>query len=190
MSPATRARAQQGGLRLLLPVALEKGRYQLRVAAGNDDIAGGVPYDIEIPDFDAPFVMSGLLVGSIESTAILTAQPSNTGKIPGGSVVTPTTTRIFSRQDAISIYAELYDDQASPGDVGGDAELRDAAGQVVLTKPLERVPGESGLLEGHRMRVTLPLADVAPGSYALQVHGRSGKDRNRRATRSLIVRVK
>ena len=90
----------------------------------------------------------------------------------------------------ISIYTELYDDKAPPGDVGGHAELRDAAGQVVLTRPLERVPGESGLLEGHRMRVTLPLAGVAPGSYALQVHGRSGDDRDRRATRSLIVRVK
>ena len=190
MRPATRASIQQTGLRLLAPVAFEKGRYQLRVAAGNDDVAGGVPYDIEIPDFDAPFVMSGLLVGSLDSTAILTAQPSNTGRIPGGSVVTPTTTRTFSGQDVIRIYTELYDDKASADQVGGHAELRNTAGQVVLTRPLERVPGESGLLEGHRMQVSLPLTGVAPGSYALQVHGRSGEDRDRRATRSLIVRVK
>jgi hypothetical protein len=62
---------------------------------------------------------------------------------------------------------------------------------VVLTTPLERVTGEGGLLEGHRTRVPLPLADVAPGRCALQVHGRSpGDDRDQRATRSLIVRVK
>ena len=40
------------------------------------------------------------------------------------------------------------------------------------------------------MWVTLPLADVPAGAYALQVHGRSGNDKDRRDTRSLIVRVK
>jgi hypothetical protein len=38
--------------------------------------------------------------------------------------------------------------------------------------------------------VLLPLAGIEPGQHVLQVHGRSGNDRDRRAIRSLIVRVK
>lgn len=123
--------------------------------------------------------------GSIEA-----ATPGNTGRIPGGTVLTPTTRRDFSRQDVVRVYTELYDDKASPTDFAGHAELRDATGNVVLMKPLERVPGESGILEGYRMQVSLPLEGVARGTYALQVHGRSGDDKDRRGTRSLLIRVK
>jgi len=45
------------------------------------------------------------------------------------------------------------------------------------------------MLEGYRMWVTVPLAGVPAGIYALQVHGQSGDDKDRRGTRSLIVRV-
>ena len=84
----------------------------------------------------------------------------------------------------------LDDRKATANDFSAHVNLLNEAGVVVLTKPLERVPGENGLLEGHRMGVALPLAEVAPGSYALQVHGRSGDNRDQRASRSLIVRVK
>ena len=40
------------------------------------------------------------------------------------------------------------------------------------------------------MQVSLPLAGVPRGTYALQVHGRSGDDKDRRGTRSLLIRVK
>jgi len=190
MTRQTRSRINETGLRLLAPLAVGEGRYQLRIAFGSDQLAGGVIADLEVPDFESRFVMGGLLVGSDQSDAVHTVTPNNTGRIPGGSAVIPTTKREFSRNDVIKIYTELYDKKASAGDFGAHLELRNEAGNVALSKPLERVPGESGLLEGHRMRVALPLADVAPGRYALQVHGRSGNNRDQRATRSLIVRVK
>ena len=90
----------------------------------------------------------------------------------------------------VRIYTELYDERASAADFAGDAELRDVRGRVTLSKPLERVPGESGMLEGSRMQVSLPLAGVPPGTYALQVHSRSGDDKDQRGTRSLLVSVK
>ena len=60
-------------VRIVSELALPAGRYQLRVAAGTDVVAGNIIYDLEVPDFtDGPLAMSGLMVLSGADPMVLT----------------------------------------------------------------------------------------------------------------------
>jgi hypothetical protein len=60
-------------VRVVSELALPAGRYQLRVAAGTDVVAGNIIYDLEVPDFtDGPLAMSGLMVLSGADPMVLT----------------------------------------------------------------------------------------------------------------------
>lgn len=60
-------------VRMLTQFELRPGRYQLRVAAGNDVVAGSVVHDIEVPDYrDGPLTMSGVTIVSRPDAALTT----------------------------------------------------------------------------------------------------------------------
>jgi VWFA-related protein len=64
---------EQIRLRIVSELELPPGRYQLRVAAGTDVVAGNIVYDLDVPDFsDAPLAMSGLIVVATAEPMVLT----------------------------------------------------------------------------------------------------------------------
>ena len=54
------------GIRMLIETTLPPGRYQMRIAAGNQQTkSGSVVYDIDVPDFSKDqLAMSGVAIGS------------------------------------------------------------------------------------------------------------------------------
>jgi VWFA-related protein len=59
-------------VRVVSDLNLPPGRYQVRVAAGADVVAGNVVYDLEVPDFaGAPLSMSGLMLALPSEPTVL-----------------------------------------------------------------------------------------------------------------------
>ena len=60
--------------------ALQKGRYQVRVASGSELIAGGVVMDVEVPDFTSKPLMMGGLSLATDRNILPTVQAANESK--------------------------------------------------------------------------------------------------------------
>jgi len=131
-----------------------------------------VSYDLDVPDFGAPAVaMSGLLVTSREAARALTASVDEALKpmLP----TPPTTVRRFETGDVVTAYAEVYDGREPARELVIATRVASVDGREVLrTARLrassERAAGEGGLGQ----RVDVPLADVSPGRYVLQIQAR------------------
>lgn len=193
LQPSTREKLAKSGLRLLAPVSLPPGRYQLRVAAGNEETNGSVVYDLDVPDFNAPFAMSGILVSSVRSTDVMTLSPADAPPIPGAAWGTPTTSRQFGRDEVVRIYGELYERAPSGANMlVMEAALRDVSGRTLISRSRQRPAGDArdGVTGGYGFGLELPLAGVPAGTYTLQVQGRSGTNRDRRIVRNLLIQVK
>ena len=70
--------------------------------------AGSVVYDLDVPDFTkAPLVMSGVSIGSVATSRIMTmnAKSAFAATLPGNI----TSTRVFDAGDTLGIYAEVYE---------------------------------------------------------------------------------
>ena len=73
--PDALAAAKARGIRVLSALDLPPGRYQLRIAATeeNGNTTGSVIYDLEVPDFfKAPLTMSGVAVTSASAGQVVT----------------------------------------------------------------------------------------------------------------------
>ena len=67
-------------VRVVSELALPAGRYQLRVAAGTDVVAGNIVYDLDVPDFtDGPLAMSGLMVVAGPEPMVLALNSASLG---------------------------------------------------------------------------------------------------------------
>jgi len=60
--------------------ALQKGRYQIRVASGSERIAGSVVMDVEVPDFTSKPLMMGGLSLATDRNILPTVQAANESK--------------------------------------------------------------------------------------------------------------
>jgi hypothetical protein len=56
LKPETYERVSHGAIRVLSQLSLPEGRYQIRSSAGGAALAGGVVYDVVVPDFRDDFV--------------------------------------------------------------------------------------------------------------------------------------
>ena len=90
----------------------------------------------------------------------------------------PTTVREFPSGDTLSGYVEVYDNNTrvnsdQPYIVDTTVTLRGADNVVVRTARERRVSRDArGSSGGHGVTMTLPLADVAPGAYVLDIEAR------------------
>jgi VWFA-related protein len=163
------------GVRMTRRLDLPPGRYQLRVGvreAGSGS-AGSVPIDLEVPDFGAaPLSMSGIVVSSESSAGIPTTRVDELLKdvLPD----MPTVTREFPRGDALTVYAEVYDQLTTPHKVEITTTATADDGRVMYSRSdqqsseLLRNPGD-----GFGHLATIPLKDVIPGRYVLKIEARS-----------------
>ena len=87
----------------------------------------------------------------------------------------PTTTRNFSTDDVLVVFAEVYDNEsASRHTVDITTTLRAVDGCVVFQRSEERSSDDlDGARSGYGNAALIPLADMAPGEYVLMTEARS-----------------
>lgn len=172
--------------RALTELSLPPGRYQLRIAAGDEQRAGSVLYDLEIPDFrKEPLTMSGVFMTTASAVAVSTATIGdvNSGSLPGP----PVAARDFARQDALALYTEVYGSQRATGPPAVSIEIRRPDGSLVRALGNIRTgPARSGDGDAHGIGVTTTLQDLAPGPYVVHV---TASQKSATVRRTIPVRI-
>ena len=176
LRPETKALVAETGFRLLNRLSLPAGRYQLRLAARDvtRNAVGSVLYDLDVPDFTAePLSMSGLVLTSAVSARWANYRPDAqlAEVLPGP----PTAIRRFVGNDLLALFVEVYDNQAgSPHTVDIETTVTDDEGRVYFTTEEVRDSAElGGRSGGYGYAARVPLVDLSPGSYVLEVEARS-----------------
>ena len=103
---------------------------------------------------------------------------------------TPTTRREFARTETVMVFGDAYENRIEPpGSVVVSAALRGDAGAVHPLVPDTRVSldGSSRL---HRFVVRLPLVEISPGAYVLEVRAESGGREPMNAARRIPLNVR
>jgi Ca-activated chloride channel family protein len=145
-TPESRAVIEQTGLRIVERLALPRGRHQVRfVVSQPNGKTGSVVADVEIPDYNAPLAMSGIVIGSQVLTPRRTLSSDSSLKTVLSSE--PTTVRRFGRQDVLTAFAEVYwDPRSRPDDLRVVASVATADGGAARRPSVSAVPGERGRL--------------------------------------------
>ena len=165
-SADTKARIQQTGLRLLNRTDLPPGRYQVRIGArdGGGGSVGSVTCDLDVPDYTkTTFAMSGLVLTSKSASALPTARADEQLRtvLPGP----PVGLREFPQNDEITLFVEVYDNQAStPHKVDITTTVTADDGRVLFknedTRDSSEIQGKRG---GYGHVAHVPLAAIPPG---------------------------
>jgi len=176
LKPETKARIAQTGFRTVSRLELAPGRYVVRAATHDvtTGTTGSVSYDLEVPDFSKmPFSMSGLVMTSLSGAdmATLKVDESLKGVLPAP----PIATRSFPQNDEIALFAEIYDNAAgTPHRVDIVTTVQTDDGRVLFKAEEERSSSElQGAKGGYGYAVRIPLNDVAPGAYVLNLQAKS-----------------
>lgn len=192
LKPDSVPRLRAGGFRILNSIDLPYGRYQLRVAAREDNTkrAGSVVYDLDVPDFSKEkLAVSGIALTSISSSLTPTAR----SKDPLAKMLPApmTTYRDFVQGDEIALFAEVYDNSSKAAHkVEIEASLRSEGGQPVFQTREERDSSElKGGPGGYGFMTRVPLKDVPPGLYVLRIQGRARIGDQVEAMREIVIRV-
>ncbi len=202
LRPETLKRVASGGLRANPRLTLVPGRYQIRVGAreASGGRLGTVFYDLEVPDFSKdPVMLSGLLVTAASANAAFTAQPDpEAGKLLPAPAVSR---RTFSRNDTLTIFAEIYDNisRQQPRLIDTGISLTSESGQEVFSAKdsvanpstsLGAGPSTSsgtGYWTAYGLERDIPLKNVAAGRYLLRVEARRRGDGTAAVRETLIV---
>jgi VWFA-related protein len=174
LSAESRQAIGRSGVRLASRLELQPGRYAVRVAGvdGNDR-RGSVFYDLDVPDFTkGPLTMSGLLLTTHDAAVIPTSGTDRVWRtVLNGP---PTAERTFRRDDELSVYAEVYDNDSRKGhDIDVITTVGDEQGHVQFSNE-EHVTAAS--IKSDTMfplHVVVPLRDLRPGAYLLRIETRS-----------------
>jgi VWFA-related protein len=153
------------------PAKLTPGLYQVRVAARDDkgDKAGSANTWIEVPDLtQKKLAMSSLLLGERTQTTI-----TNVSDQPGANPVALSASHHFKRESTLRFLIFAYNAARSSTDQKPDVAvqvqvIRDD--QPVLTTALRKLTVE-GVADLERLpyAAEIPLAELTPGRYVLQV---------------------
>lgn len=187
--------ANARGIRVLSALDLPPGRYQIRIAATeeNGGLTGSALYDLEVPDFfKAPLTMSGVAVTSLAAQQVVTM--GSEGMI-APLVAGPTTaTRDFSRADTLALFAEVYENQpgAPAHKLDLSATMRSEDGRVVFEAKEERSSTElQAGRGGYGYTPQIPLKDIQPGTYLLHVEAKSRAGKEPKGVgRDIEIRVR
>jgi VWFA-related protein len=184
-----RAKIRTNGVQFIDTLALKRGRFEIRLAAGQrGGNVGSIVTYVDVPDFHAGRLsMSGLLVRSNG-----TSSPIRLGKLaepPAG--VDATSIREFPSAARLIISGAVYSDaDISPDTIALDASIRDANGNLVR----DGVPGllirERRTAIGERsVEVDASLQGLRPGSYVFRLSARLTTRSRVTAERAFPLRI-
>jgi VWFA-related protein len=190
LKPETYSVTKPRGIRMVTEMALEPGRYQLRIAGGRQvGRAGSVTYDLDIPDYtkDA-FIMSGVSLTSSTASDTFTIAPA--AKPLSGVFSTPlTAAREFWPDETVTVYAELYENgKRAAHTIDFKVDLRDDSGRVVGTFSSQKASAAGP--STYAFLAPIPLNDVAPGAYVLHVAATADIGSKATVTKDIRIRVR
>ena len=192
LRPESKARVEQTGVRVINRIDLPVGRYQLRAAARDPakNLVGSVIFDLEVPDFyKLPISMSGVTVTSMAGSALMTAKPDE--QLKAVLPAPPIAMRTFAQNDELAIFTEIYDNSGkAPHKVDIVTSVLTDDGKPVFkvedTRDSSDLGGAKG---GYGYTTRIPLSDLAPGLYVLNVDAKSRLGNDNVANRQLQFRV-
>jgi VWFA-related protein len=174
LQPQNRDALSEHGLRFATELTLAPGRYQVRLAAKEaiGGRSGSVFWDIDVPRFDAPLSMSGVVLSSERVGAAPTVNDAATLKTMFPGVTTAS--RSFSLEDTVGVFAEIYDGAATPHDIDLSVAVLADDGFEMFKETATRPSTDLSAERGSLAYVTrIPLEDLAPGVFILRVEARS-----------------
>ncbi|MEQ1908094.1 MAG: VWA domain-containing protein [Vicinamibacterales bacterium] len=192
LKPETKARVEQSGVRVLNRMELPAGRYQLRVAARDTlkNVVGSVIYDLDVPDFYKETIsVSGVTLTSLAGASMMTARPDEDLKtvLPAP----PIGLRTFPQNDELALFAEIYDNSGkAPHKIDIITTVLTDEGKPVFKTEDERDSSDlKGGKGGYGYTTRVPLSEIAPGTYVLNLEARSRLGNNTSATRQVQFQV-
>lgn len=188
LKPETYDRVSRSALRVHSELPLPEGRYQVRASVGGAVLAGSVVYDVAVPNFRDDFVMSGVALMSDGASQTLTVSPH--AKLDLDFPNPPTTAREFSRDDVVTLFAELYENRKKSHTVTFTIELRDGSGKALGGYTTERHADKPKSASVYTFSPRLTLDTVPPGRYALHIDARSSLDGRKSQTRDIPITVR
>jgi hypothetical protein len=178
------------GVRVLSVMLLNPGRYQLRTAVvTRSGRTGSVIRDLEIPDYGAaPLAMSAVSLTSTRSGEVATTTKADLLKtLLDGPV---TAVRTFSRREDLVSYAEVYENEPHPPHIVElHTRARTEGGPTAFAMTEQVWSRDVKGTQTFTHRVRIPVRDLAPGDYVLEVQADSQIAAMRSVKRTLEFRV-
>ena len=179
---------EERGFRIIIPITVRPGRYQVRIAARttNSAMRGSLFADLIVPDFFEPALLwSGVSLTSAGALRVPTRPPDTA--VPPHIPVVPAALRVFSGDDTLVLYAEAYDNNTgTPHVVDLTTLVRDTTGKIVLSTIDERSSSDRRV---YGVRAEIPLSQLPPGQYVLTLTARSRASGHATATRDITFTI-
>jgi len=175
VKPESRKAIAEHGLRLVTEFELMPGKYQFRIGAHEPSGNGGSVFaDLDVPDFSrgsivvAPVTLMSARAGRTPTSIDAAGLPK---VLPGP----PTAARVFSLDDTLAIYTDIYDnDLDRPHKIDIEAIVRADDGTVAFKVSEQRDSKDADKARGgHNFLAKIPLQDLRPGRYVLTVQAKS-----------------
>ena len=175
VKPESRKAIAEHGLRLVTEFELAPGKYQFRIGAHEPSGNGGSVFtDLDVPDFSrgsiivAPVTLMSARAGRTPTSIDAAGLPK---VLPGP----PTAARVFSLDDTLAIYTDIYDnDLDRPHKIDIEAIVRTDDGTVAHKVSEERDSKDADKARGgYNFLAKIPLQDLRPGRYVLTVQAKS-----------------
>jgi len=101
----------------------------------------------------------------------------------------PITERDFGRDDALTLFFEVYENRRKAHTIDLTTQLRKDSGEVMATMTTQRKAAETKQATVHQFSPSLSLEDLPAGRYSLRLEARSSLDKNNKVTRDVPFRV-
>ncbi|MCC7007379.1 MAG: VWA domain-containing protein [Acidobacteria bacterium] len=152
---------------------LAPGRYEIRLAADSSATgrAGSAFVYVTVPDF----AREALSASGLVLTRVPASRASGSDPLAALLPFTPTTARTFGAHEQAAAVLRLYQSSKDAGAIAVTARLRDEADRVVFERAeTVNVDGGQPTVRTAEYRLELPLAELEPGEYLLQVQAAAG----------------
>ncbi|MFN7981561.1 MAG: hypothetical protein U0Q11_06855 [Vicinamibacterales bacterium] len=143
-----------------------------------------------MPDFyKQNFSLSGITLTSLAGSTMMTARPDD--ELKSVLPASPVGLRTFPQNDEIALFAEIYDNSGkAPHKVDiVTSVLTDEGKTVFKTEDVRDSADLSGGKGGYGYTTRVPLSEIAPGSYVLNVEARSRLGNDISAVRQVQFQV-
>jgi GWxTD domain-containing protein len=154
-------------------VPLRPGRYKLSVVVKDDSSGhmGSMELGIQVPHFDEDKLSASSLILADLIEPLPTSQVGSGPFVIGGSKVRPNVTRIFTRDQNLGIYEQVYNlsldqqTQRPSADVEYDISQE---GKAVLTQTEPVAKSQSAAWQ-LTLQKKMPLRSLSPGKYTVEI---------------------
>ncbi len=170
---------------IISSLQLPFGQYQLRASARSDklDAGGSVYLTLDIPDYSKePLALTDLLLAYADGPHVPIAHSQVRSIVPAANLLPfdPTLDRVFSPRDTLRLYTRVL--QQKPVAATATIAALGPDGRVMLTLTRAIAAHDDAPID-----LKLPLQQLAPGAYRLQV---SVADGAHHAQREIAIAIK